>query len=166
MRAQCLGARPAHKFPHKSQIVMHMPSSGTDASGVSRNLVRPGGTLSSMLLPDHPAPAPVQDEARLPHHPGRPLKASEHHLEPHVPGAEHVATHFLGAAPAASRHHAGIPCEELPPSHTHALPDCGSLPRRNKTSEGDGKEPATPPATPLTTAEDTAAEGAAGAETH
>jgi hypothetical protein len=89
----------------------------------------------------------IKMEAKLPHHPISPLKATTHNLEPHLPGA---VEHALGTElqPADNTDHPGIACSDLPP-HVHPLPKFDSKHKHQKSEQ----DPGTPPASPLAPAE-------------
>lgn len=84
------------------------------------------------------------EEAKLPHNPLPPLKATIHNPEPHLPGA---VEHELGTGlqSEVDHGHPGLTCDQLPASHAHPLPKFDSK-HKHHTNEQD---PETPPASPL-----------------
>lgn len=109
--------------------------------------VRPGGTLSSLLV--HPTDLHSRAsgmEARLPHNQIHPLKATPLHPEPHFPGnVELQQGTFLQPDINEQHGHPGFACDQLPP-HTHPLPGYDT---KRKERESERREPTTPPTTPL-----------------
>jgi hypothetical protein len=99
-------------------------------------MVRPGGTLSSLLRhPSHELPPP--DAAHLPHSPPRrPLHPSgPPHPQPHLPlpgSIERQQGALLHGEDTEEHGHPGVPCQALPPLHAHPLPPThrGASPER------------------------------------
>ena len=97
--------------------------------------VRPGGTLSSLLL--HPMDPNSGVEAHLPHNHLHPLKATPIHPEPHLPGNVELQQGALLHEDVNILHgHPGVNCDELPP-HTHPLPPCDTKKRKKNWKGGN-----------------------------